>query len=387
MIQLPNFLSWLDTVPVWETVLFLVLALITVYRRKLSSNDTYRSDKENQRQNGQKRKQITRGNSSFVSLKHISTKNNFDRISAETLFEIASYLTTDEIIRFSLCSKKLRVDLMSDALWKELWIQSFGGIWNSEFVCSLRALKDITWQPSEPTIDGEVVNISTVLPAGVSWFQFFVMFETEWIDFISAGFCTADKAVIAMDNKLYDISDFLSEHPGSPETLAEHAGCDVTVLYREIGHSSSADSMRTNLMALDPSARSVTRRSSAGTSYCHSKLQEKLQIVKKALLTWQSSISLNNDNNNNIVDLLAPLEYWASARCETTLFARHCSPPKAFFDPLSWRWAIWFSCCGRVKYFPVTSTVNDVLNDDNKTSPVQLPINQFLRQLLLPGRR
>ncbi|XP_048884634.1 cytochrome b5 [Brienomyrus brachyistius] len=48
---------------------------------------------------------------------------------------------------------------------------------------------------------------------------------------------------ILINNKVYDVSKFLEEHPGGVEVLCEHAGGDATENYEDVGHSSDARKM------------------------------------------------------------------------------------------------------------------------------------------------
>lgn len=41
-------------------------------------------------------------------------------------------------------------------------------------------------------------------------------------------------------NKVVDVTAFLSEHPGGPEVLLEHAGSNVTHRFDDVGHSEEA---------------------------------------------------------------------------------------------------------------------------------------------------
>jgi len=41
-------------------------------------------------------------------------------------------------------------------------------------------------------------------------------------------------------DKVYDMTDLLSEHPGGYEVLLEHAGRDATIAFRGVGHSQQA---------------------------------------------------------------------------------------------------------------------------------------------------
>ncbi|XP_063442842.1 cytochrome b5-like [Mytilus trossulus] len=45
---------------------------------------------------------------------------------------------------------------------------------------------------------------------------------------------------IIIENKVYDVTKFLFEHPGGYDILLEHAGRDATCAFEEVGHSRDA---------------------------------------------------------------------------------------------------------------------------------------------------
>jgi len=49
---------------------------------------------------------------------------------------------------------------------------------------------------------------------------------------------------LVLDDKVYDISKFLDEHPGGEEVLLEQGGGDGTESFEDVGHSSDAREMR-----------------------------------------------------------------------------------------------------------------------------------------------
>uniref|UniRef100_A0A914VFM6 Cytochrome b5 n=1 Tax=Plectus sambesii TaxID=2011161 RepID=A0A914VFM6_9BILA len=51
-------------------------------------------------------------------------------------------------------------------------------------------------------------------------------------------------AWVIIDNKIYDVTKFLDEHPGGCEVLLEQAGGDGTESFEDIGHSTDAREMR-----------------------------------------------------------------------------------------------------------------------------------------------
>lgn len=46
--------------------------------------------------------------------------------------------------------------------------------------------------------------------------------------------------IIVIHDKVYDVSEFLNEHPGGEEVLLDHAGKDASEDFNDVGHSSDA---------------------------------------------------------------------------------------------------------------------------------------------------
>ncbi|XP_034416032.1 cytochrome b5 isoform X2 [Cyclopterus lumpus] len=53
---------------------------------------------------------------------------------------------------------------------------------------------------------------------------------------------------IIINNKVYDVTKFLEEHPGGEEVLREQAGGDATESFEDVGHSTDAREMSLSMM-------------------------------------------------------------------------------------------------------------------------------------------
>jgi hypothetical protein len=71
---------------------------------------------------------------------------------------------------------------------------------------------------------------------------FFYM-HAGWMDWLLAGCNSKSMCLIGLNGSVLDVSSFVGVHPGSPETLLDHAGGDCAVLIHEVGHSSFAYGM------------------------------------------------------------------------------------------------------------------------------------------------
>lgn len=219
----------LKHLPVLEICLFLVLAVITVYRKKLSSNDEYRD---------QPKQKLLKNRIS--SMKRTSTAEpsgqELGSLSDELCFAIALYLLPEEIAQLSQCNQHLYNKLQHEQFWREKWVSTFGSVMREQFIVDLCRDRGIT--------------LDHMQPQNGSWRQFFALYECTWQDWLLAGCSCFDRCCLALDGDILDVTLFQHDHPGSPETLAEHSGCDCSELYREIGHSTFADEMRTRFVAV-----------------------------------------------------------------------------------------------------------------------------------------
>lgn len=53
---------------------------------------------------------------------------------------------------------------------------------------------------------------------------------------------------IIINNKVYDVTKFLEEHPGGEEVLREQAGGDATESFEDVGHSTDAREMASSML-------------------------------------------------------------------------------------------------------------------------------------------
>ena len=222
--------------PVVELLCFLVLILITVFRRKLSSNDQYRSESDsvppsNLGNNSsvahffssvfdgklvESTPSRRRSNDSAICLGHISLDDN-------VLLNIVVYLSDSEIEKLTLTSKKFSQNCTSDFIWEQLWIMTFGAMWNDPNLVKIREMRGITWnsidQSQELTQNFSSHGVRNSLyakkcprpPQG--WLIFYKEFEFCWMDWLLAGCCTQGYCLIGLYGSLYDITNFLPEHP------------------------------------------------------------------------------------------------------------------------------------------------------------------------------
>ena len=223
--------------PFVEVLCLLVLILITVFRKKLSSNDAYRIDiqstlqgpsdsdrkptdyasKEKGRRDRSPVNELHPSVDDSICLSHMTLDDNI-------LLNIVVYLCDADIAQLSFASKSLFNNCTSDFIWEQLWIVTFGTMWNDANLLKIKEARGISWNPcvaidhnGSNQNDAKNFSFSGKLPSRPSqgWLTFYKEFEFSWMDWLLAGYCTTDQCLIGLYGSVYDITNFLPEHPVS----------------------------------------------------------------------------------------------------------------------------------------------------------------------------
>uniref|UniRef100_A0A336LQE5 Cytochrome b5 n=2 Tax=Culicoides sonorensis TaxID=179676 RepID=A0A336LQE5_CULSO len=91
---------------------------------------------------------------------------------------------------------------------------------------------------------------------------------------------------LCIHNNVYDVTEFLNEHPGGEEVLLEQAGKEATEAFEDVGHSTDA--------------RDLMKKYKVGELV----ESERKVIPEKAQPDWSSA---DNNNENSFKSWLLPL--------------------------------------------------------------------------------
>lgn len=80
--------------------------------------------------------------------------------------------------------------------------------------------------------------------------DFYFTFTETWLNYTIAGCNTDEKCLIGLHGHVFDISNFVEDHPGSTETLLLQAGRDATVFFESMGHSLNARKLAIGMVAV-----------------------------------------------------------------------------------------------------------------------------------------
>jgi hypothetical protein len=143
----------------------------------------------------------------------------------DLLMDVCTFLEPVDVVRLSCVDHTSRAVTGHAALWKALWERDYG--WSIHQTVPGRA----AWERSAAT---------ATQPAMAYDQEFYFYFGLAFCDYITAGQNRVDSCLVSLGGAIYDMTSFVLQHPGSPETVLVHAGKDATPMFRSVRHSTSA---------------------------------------------------------------------------------------------------------------------------------------------------
>ena len=224
-----------------EFICFLILALITVFRKKLSSNDEYRHDVSSlsvavpavaSNQVHEEKNRALNCAKINATASCLTSRQEYTRISSmcldrlslddNILLNIITYLSDRDIGHLTLLSKHFLKSCTSDMIWEQLWKITYGPMWAHERFTEIRKIRGIVWNPTvRHDFAGEPATPSTLQEQNLSfrppqgWLHFYLEFGFCWMDWLLSGCCTQEYCLIGLYGSLYNITNFLPDHPVS----------------------------------------------------------------------------------------------------------------------------------------------------------------------------
>tara|TARA_B110000971_G_C19879960_1_gene440238 strand:+ start:55 stop:855 length:801 start_codon:yes stop_codon:yes gene_type:complete len=237
-----------------------VLLLLTVFRRELSSNNSHGrrnslAEAPLSKVTSQLVSELTSESISVASKQlHLPSLPSFSNFAAPNLPSISS-ISSDNIKDSPASFLNLQIPIFAIPLEVFAIVMSYvpiQTILETSPACKLfneSAKSDQVWklaffsvyfdQVVKQLLKGDSKMIAKCDKAGKEqgWKKFFFEFSASWLPFTLLGHCTEQSCFVGLHGAIYDITSFLEEHPGSPETLLLNSGCDATRFFEDIGHS------------------------------------------------------------------------------------------------------------------------------------------------------
>jgi Cytochrome b5-like Heme/Steroid binding domain/F-box domain len=161
----------------------------------------------------------------------------------DSILHIVSFLHPRDVVSLASTSEQLRRVLDDDdersecsaSIWRSLWYRDYAWLvlsWN----VGRSALKRSLQQMADVSKEGPLSLLADVHFSK----SFYFRFGLSWLDYVIAGQCMVDQCLIGLGGHIYDLTTFLPQHPGSPETVVAHAGRDATCAFESMRHTSAA---------------------------------------------------------------------------------------------------------------------------------------------------
>lgn len=248
-------------------------------------------------------------------------------LQLDTLVHVLSYLSPRDVLSVSCASQTLHTIINSDGrssavIWKRLFERDYG--WIAQWDVGIDALQR-SGRSSFGIVDREI----------------YFRFGLCYVDWLLAGLNTSDRCFVGLQGHIYDMTSFLTVHPGSPETLLAHAGKDSTAFFEAIRHSSGARKIARTLCVVVN--RAVCDRDGCGLGPTEfSKFSGDVVVVKAPEVSVESTVWQS-----------APAPILRSFRSEYRDALRRANNEwsqnsitgevNVYYDPLDRAWKAWYT--------------------------------------------
>mmetsp|Transcript_26108 Transcript_26108/g.34288 ORF Transcript_26108/g.34288 Transcript_26108/m.34288 type:complete len:391 (-) Transcript_26108:378-1550(-) len=315
----------------WQICLVAFLYTVTVFRKKLSSNSVYYVDEDKTAKNFPSSREKIAQNRRRRRELSICTEDQFwQTLNTSLVEEMTSYLNPGEIYRFSQANRTSQKLCERGQIWKFQWKNRFGHIENSATWKECLARWNLNWNSGMKPAQG--------------WKYFFFEFQASWVNLVTAGQDTDSQCLIGIEGAVYNVTNFIDDHPGSPETLLVNAGKDATDFFNEVGHSKSARQMMKNFVCLSPRGKlnTVLPSQLAGLSGLNLDHHSTLSLHLPREL--EESLCLNQKANAILADDSPALSRFTN-RCSF-----HLGKPRMIYVPMCQKWACLWTCCKHAEW-------------------------------------
>lgn len=342
----------ISSIEIYGSILFVVLTMITIYRKELSANRKYREENAEQEEiisRSRRSSSATTVNNELVLKYNEKSSQLIEVLARDLIFYVCSFLEAEDIVKYSRVSKTIRKEIHTDLFWEQLWKSRYGKMWNQ--FAYLREWRNIHWNPMEnwgaPT---------------QGWIDFYIEFECSWVDWLLAACNTNELCLCGFNGNILDVTSFSSIHPGTTDTLLEAGGGDVTNLFHEIGHSWEAKTLAESCcicevgyyMPLNYSLNKGFGESMINFDMSLSsalngtrKEEEPDGRIGKLTAEYRALKELISQDTYMTVSqaqkpLLSRPTLAMGGNGNTTCTENHLGLPRLFYDPLNEEWNLWW---------------------------------------------
>ena len=173
----------------------------------------------------------------FAISKEIDTEDAFTQgLPPDVQVQILSFLHPRDITVFACVSQSCQNVIdngeTSPALWRNIWKRDYAWIVES-------------WNV------GKEALLRSSLPDSFRFSKvFYFEFGISFMNYILAGHNTVASCLVGIHGDIFDLTEFMTSHPGSPDTLLVNSGRDATKYFEDMRHSLGARHLAKKLCIL-----------------------------------------------------------------------------------------------------------------------------------------
>jgi hypothetical protein len=147
------------------------------------------------------------------------------QLPPDAVVNVLSYLHPKDVVSYACVNKSARKIVegpgeLACTLWRDLWH------------------RDYSWLVESWDVGRRAAQRSGLAPQHCK--DFYFRFGLSYLNYVLAGQNTLDRCLVGLGGHIYDLTEFLDSHPGSPETVLVHAGRDATVFFESLRHTMGA---------------------------------------------------------------------------------------------------------------------------------------------------
>jgi len=285
-------------------------------------------------------------------------QNILSHLPNDSMIHLLSFLNPKDLTKMS-CVSRLSQRLASDPLlWKTLLLRDYNFILTKWQIAQEAFHRDHRNARENSTIIDFISQYAeenyenfAALTSGNQLFdlkQLYFIFTKNWINWSIAGLNTPESCYIGLHNSVFDISDFLRIHPGSPDTIMVYAGKDATEIFEDLGHSNRARGIASeDLCVVNMGYDYYSQKNNVDIVSSKSEMK-RLRAVslpqsrsrkkrKKPGIINQIKTLMENEEKNERVKV----KRWQKANKSLEMMG----DINIYFDPFLHKWRWWYSSC------------------------------------------
>lgn len=188
-----------------------------------------------------------------------------ENFPTDAAVHILSFLQPKDVLSFGCVSPETQAMVREDApIWKMLWLRDYSWLissWEVGQEAVQRSLKSIATfcGGNDKTLNTASSCPDDTIARFLGSFQFskdfYFRFGLSFVDYLLAGQCTTRRCLVGLGGHVFDLTAFVEDHPGSPETVLAHAGKDCTAVFEGMRHTIGARKMAQQMCVVVDSSR------------------------------------------------------------------------------------------------------------------------------------